>query len=216
MYVLYGGNVTRSLLVEMVLAEGELAYDLRNVDTEAGEHRAPEFLKINPAGWVPALVTPDGEVLYETPAINLHLAEIHGLEQLVPPAGDPQRGQFLCGLFYITGEIEPAMKRYYYAHRFSDGLAQAPVVKARAIEHLRDCLTVIDRRLTAKGPFHLGDRFSLVDLTMTYWARSIEEGHVLEGLDAVKACMARVAERPRLVPLFARLQRMMDGYFDTD
>jgi hypothetical protein len=31
-YVLYGGLFTRGLLVEMVLAEGDLAYELRAVD----------------------------------------------------------------------------------------------------------------------------------------------------------------------------------------
>ena len=80
MYILYGGPFTRAFIVEMVMAEGDIAYELRVVDIVEQEHRAPEFLAINPAGWVPALITPDGATLYETPAINLHLAERHGLD----------------------------------------------------------------------------------------------------------------------------------------
>ena len=73
MYILYGGRFTRALMVEMVMAEGGIPYELRNVDIVAHEHRRPEYLAVNPAGWVPALLTPEGETLYETPAINLYL-----------------------------------------------------------------------------------------------------------------------------------------------
>ena len=50
MYVLYGGSFTRAIIVEMVMAEGDIAYELRNVDTTRGEHRSAAFLAINPAG----------------------------------------------------------------------------------------------------------------------------------------------------------------------
>jgi len=85
-YVLYGGPFTRGLLVEMVLAEGGIAYLRRTVDIFEGEHRSPAYLAVNPAGWLPALITPEGETLVEAPAINLYLTERHGLAQLAPPA----------------------------------------------------------------------------------------------------------------------------------
>ena len=106
MYILYGGHFTRALITEMVMAEGGIPYELRNVDIVAQEHRRPEYLAINPAGWVPALVTPEGATLYETPAINLYLAERHGLTHLAPAPGDPDRGIFLSGLFSVTGDLE--------------------------------------------------------------------------------------------------------------
>ncbi|MGB5705646.1 MAG: glutathione S-transferase N-terminal domain-containing protein [Arenicellales bacterium] len=65
-YVLCGGEFTRTLITQMVMAEGGIDYELRQVDILRHEHKSSEFLSINPAGLIPALVTPEGDVLYET------------------------------------------------------------------------------------------------------------------------------------------------------
>jgi glutathione S-transferase len=78
-YILYGGPYTRAFIVEMVMAEGAIAHEVRVVDIVDQEHRSPDYLAINPAGRVPTLITPEGVALYETPAINLYLTERHGL-----------------------------------------------------------------------------------------------------------------------------------------
>ena len=79
MYVLYGGDFTRSTLVQWVLEEGKIDYELRKVDILNGEHRSAEFLAINPAGLVPVLITPDGDALHEVAALILYLADRHAL-----------------------------------------------------------------------------------------------------------------------------------------
>ncbi|UTV40691.1 hypothetical protein MYG64_33385 (plasmid) [Ensifer adhaerens] len=40
MYVLYGGDFTRAPLVQWVLEEGEIEYELRKIDILKGEHRS--------------------------------------------------------------------------------------------------------------------------------------------------------------------------------
>ncbi|MDG2481712.1 MAG: glutathione S-transferase N-terminal domain-containing protein, partial [Alphaproteobacteria bacterium] len=67
MYILYGGAFTRALTVEMVLAEADLPYELREIDMVKGEHCSEEYRAICPTGMIPALITPEGETLYETP-----------------------------------------------------------------------------------------------------------------------------------------------------
>jgi len=42
-----------------VLEEGGIEYELRKIDILKGEHRAPGFLAINPAGLVPVLIIPE-------------------------------------------------------------------------------------------------------------------------------------------------------------
>jgi len=198
MYVLYGGRYTRALMVEQLLLEGDIAYELRSVDIIKHEHRSRAFLAINPAGWVPALITPEGETLYETPAINLYLADHHGLVHLAPRVEEPQRGLFLSGLFYVHDELEPVMKRYFYPHRFVMREEDTPMVKHRALEAALERFAVIEQRLSAAGPYHLGERFSLVDLAMTYWAALIENLGVLDPYPAVKHCLALVTARPKI------------------
>ena len=206
MYRLYGGKPTRSLMVEMVMAEGDLDFELQFIDISRAEERSAEFLAINPAGWVPALMTPEGEILYETPAINLYLAERHGLTQLVPLPGDPLRAQFLCAHAYLTGELEPALKRYWYPETFGAGEIDAASIAATARRHILERLAIIDGRLQAQGPYHLGERYSLADLTLAYWAVSVDELEPEQRFAALARCCEAVRARPCLAPLFARLR----------
>ncbi|NNF80997.1 MAG: glutathione S-transferase family protein, partial [Rhizobiales bacterium] len=197
---------------EMVMAEADIAYQLRPVDIMKNEHRTPEFLNINPAGWVPALVTPEGEHLFETPAINLYLAERHELTHLAPAAGDPDRGMFLSGFFSLTGELEPAMKRVFYAHRYVVRPQDTAAAKQLALDAALERLQVIEERLGKAGPYYLGERFSLIDLTLTYWTGSFASQDLLEPFPATCACQALVRARPKLQAHFAQLDEMRVNY----
>jgi glutathione S-transferase len=210
MYVLYGGADTRALLVEMVMAEGDIAYELREVDIIGQQHRTPEYLAINPAGWVPALITPQGDTLYETPAINLYLAERHQLDQLAPRTDAPERGAFLSGLFYLTDELEPALKRYFYPHRYVMRTEDAGAMKALSRDSALERLGVVDQRLREGGPYHLGERYSLVDLTATYWAAHLDRAGALEPYPALRECMDLVMQRPKLRAGFDQLKALTD------
>ena len=84
MYIVYGGRFTRTICVQMVLEEGGIPYELRELDILRDEHRSAQFLAINPAGYIPAMITPEGQALHETAAIMLYLADRHGLRDLAP------------------------------------------------------------------------------------------------------------------------------------
>src|SRR5579885_782795 len=58
--------------VRIVLAEKSLSYELAQVDITKGEHRRPEFLRLNPYGRVPVLVDED-TVVYDSTIINEYL-----------------------------------------------------------------------------------------------------------------------------------------------
>ena len=65
---------TRSIRARWTLQELGVAFEAVTVDLLAGEHRGAAFLKINPAGKIPALI--DGDtVVTESVAIALYLAE---------------------------------------------------------------------------------------------------------------------------------------------
>ena len=211
MYVLYGGGVTRALGPQMVLEEGGIAYELRIVDETKGEHRTAAYLALNPAGYIPALVTPEGEVLHEAAGIMVYLAERHGLSELMPPAGDRRRGLLFCKLFYQTNDIQPAVRRFFKPEQYSAEPEQAEGIKRRAREVALDRWSVLDRFLGAHGPYHLGERFSLADLHMALWAAyGLERPDtVLDMFPAVRRCFDLTASRPNIGPLLSDLQKAM-------
>lgn len=203
MYVLYGGGVTRAVGPQMVLEEAGLPYELRVVDIHAGDHRKPEFLAVNPAGYVPALVTPEGEVLHEAAAIMVYLADRHGLDELMPPPGEILRGRFYSHLFFHTSDIQPPSKRSFYPARYALDPADTERVRDAARAMARERWAVLDGFLKADGPYHLGERFSLLDLHMALWVNyglgSTRD--LADEFPAVGDCFARVMARPKSAAL---------------
>ncbi|MEI2417491.1 glutathione S-transferase N-terminal domain-containing protein [Orrella sp. JC864] len=57
---LYAWRTTNGLRATIALAECGLPHRVIPIDVGAGAHKAPEYLRINPAGQIPAMVDPDG------------------------------------------------------------------------------------------------------------------------------------------------------------
>jgi glutathione S-transferase len=77
MLKLYGGERSRASIVQWYLEELNVPYEFILLDMQAGEHRQPEFLAINPIGKVPA-IQDDDFILWESGAILLYIAEKYG------------------------------------------------------------------------------------------------------------------------------------------
>jgi len=212
MYILYGGKFTRAMMVQMVMAEGEIEYELHEIDIFSQQEQTPEFLAINPAGFVPAMAKPDGEVLFETHAINLYLVDHHRLTRLAPMVDEPERGAFLSGLFFICDDFEPILKRYFYPQRFVLREEDAPEMRRQSLAHALERLQVIEQRMQQKGPYYLGERYSLVDLAASYWARDLDYDNNLESLPAIRRCLSLVRRRPAIAGLF-ELMDALDGEY---
>lgn len=217
MYVLYGGRFTRATGPQMVLDEAGVEYDIRYIDIVTGEHRKPEFLAVNPAGYIPALVTPEGDVLHEAAAIMLYLADRHPSCNLVPALNTPERGVFYSKFFFLTNDVQPSMKRYYYPDRFSSDPADAPRIKSQAFEMAMERWGVVERHLAAHGPYHLGDKISIADFYMAVWAAfGFDDSYnLLEDHPAVRACYDRVRERPLIKPLLLEIEGAIEGYIEA-
>ncbi|UVO54620.1 maleylacetoacetate isomerase [Sphingomonas sp. SUN039] len=71
--------------VRIVLNLKGLAYERRNYALRDGEQRAPAYLKLNPAGFVPALEA-DGIVLGQSLAIIDYLDTVAPEPRMIPPA----------------------------------------------------------------------------------------------------------------------------------
>jgi glutathione S-transferase len=101
---LYGTPQTRTFRPLWMLEELGIPYELVRTDFANGDTHAPEFLKINPNGHVPALV--DGDLaLFESMAINLYLAEKHGKGTLWPDS-EADRARAVQWSFWVMTECE--------------------------------------------------------------------------------------------------------------
>ncbi len=214
MYILYWSKLSIGSAVLMVLEELELEYEIREVDTIMGQHRKPEYLAINPAGWIPSLITPEGLILHEAPGIMLTLADRHGRPGLVPEIDDPLRGLFYARYFFLVNDIHPVMKRYYYPHRYSTDPADTPRIKAQSLITARDRWRVLDDALKDNGPYLLGERLSVADIYMAFLAGSGFEPpeHLLDEFPAVRRCYDLVKARPRLTAQLDEVEGQMRDF----
>ncbi|MBI2381821.1 MAG: glutathione S-transferase family protein [Gammaproteobacteria bacterium] len=194
---LYGNYGTASLAPHMLLEELGLAYEFRRVDTEQGEQRSAEYLKLNPNGRVPTLV--DGEaVLYEAAAICLHLADKCPESGLLPAVGTTARGQAYKWLIFLTNTLQPALIAYFYPERFSTDPAHASAIKTQAELTALNLYRQVDADLAQAGPYLLGEAPCVADfylLMLVRWGRWFATPPVTV-LPAVARLVTLMSERP--------------------
>ena len=188
--VLFHCPNSRSSGTLVLLEELGAPYELRVLNMQAGEHRQPAYLGINPMGKVPAFL--HGDVLVtEQVAVYLYLADLFPGAGLTPPIGDRRRGPYLRWMAFYAGCFEPAlvdraMKRDPGPH------AMSPYGTFDSV------MSALTGQLRA-GPFMLGEEFSAADVL---WGSALgwttRFGLVAETPE-IKAYIGRVAERPAAV-----------------
>ena len=118
-YTLWGEPDSGSFMIEAALAEAEQPVELVDLDLTKDEQRGDRYLQINPAGKIPALRFPDGELMTQSAAILLALDEAHPAAGLMPPPASPDRRSALRWLIYVAAEIYPLVEMSDYPHRFA-------------------------------------------------------------------------------------------------
>ena len=209
----YPGNA--SLTPHMLLEELGVPYELKLVDRAKDEHKAPDYLLLNPNGLIPVLTEPpapgqagDDLVLYETAAICLHLVDMHPQAGLAPALGTPERAQFYKWLVWLTNTLQATLIHYFYSERLVDdgNVAGATQVKAHAEAKIGAMLDQLDAELARHGqPWLLGERFSVVDLyalMLCRWTRGFTRP--ARGLPQLGPYLQRVSARPAVQRAFAQ------------
>ena len=104
--VLYHHPYTRAANVVWMLEEVGVPYQLKYLDLQAGEHKRPEIIALNPMGKVPILQD-DKATVTESAAIGLYLADRYALGKLAPALDNPDRGTYLRWSVFAPSVIEP-------------------------------------------------------------------------------------------------------------
>jgi glutathione S-transferase len=174
MTTLYYSPSTASLVVHWLLIELGVPHTLHKLDFDKREHKAPEYLAINPAGVVPTLVL-DGQVLTEAAAIVLHLADLHPQAGLAPAVGTPERGAYYRWMFFMANTLQPAYRAWFYPTEPA-GEANVDAAKAQARQRIEAAWQQVADHLQAHGPYLLGPRLSAADFMLTMlmrWSRNM-------------------------------------------
>ena len=187
MLELYHCPRTRSTGVRILLEELGAPYELRVLNRQAGENRAPAYLAINPLGKVPAIVH-DGAVVTEQVAIFIYLADLFPAAGLAPAVSDKLRGPYLRWLAFYAADFEPAIVDRHLG-RDSGPTAMSPY---------GDYDTVVSTLAAqlAPGPYLLGERFTAADIlwgTAIGWTTQFK---LLPERPEFTAYMQRVLGRP--------------------
>ncbi len=95
-----------SLSPHIVAAEAGIALDLEAVDLKTHTTKAgQDYYAVNPKGYVPALMTDDGALLTQGPAIVQYLADLKPASGLLVPVGDFKRYKSVEWLTFTNSEI---------------------------------------------------------------------------------------------------------------
>ena len=201
-YKLYYAPRSAAVGVRALLETIGAPYELSEVDIYSEEPRDPEFLRINPNGWVPALVY-DGGAMYEAAAITVFLCDRHPQAGLAPTPEDPLRGAFLQWLVYMAGTLQPAYQMFYYSFRFAAREEDYASVRSRATTRLAEIWQVLDDAL-APGPWLLGERYSACDIYLYMLSTWLADEHTpISAFPNAARCVDRVAARPEVARAFS-------------
>jgi glutathione S-transferase len=178
-----------SLASHIVLQESGLPFEVEAVDLKTKVTASgADFTKINPKGYVPALLLESGELLTEGPAIMQYVADQVPAKHLAPLADAMSRYRLQSWLTFIGTELHKNFTPFFNPAAGSDW-------KASAMSNLERRLTYVAQHIDDRQ-FLLGDEFSIGDaylFTVLGWAKHIDLD--LGKWPALSAYQARVGAR---------------------
>lgn len=156
----HSGGLSCSVATHIALEEAGAPYKAVRLDLGAGEQRTPEFLKINPKGRVPVLVTEHG-VITETVALLLYVAQMFPAAKLAPtePFALAQLQAFNA---YLASTVHVAHAHKLRGARWSDDAAAIESMKAKVARNMTDCAVIIENDYL-KSPWVMGQHFTVAD-----------------------------------------------------
>jgi glutathione S-transferase len=197
---LYEFGPTRSIRVRWTLQELGVDFEPIRVNLVAGEHRHPEFLKINPAGKIPVLV--DGDlVLTESVAIVLYLADKYSNKGLIP-TDLKERAQVNRWLLFAATELEQPLWRISRHTALYPEEQRSPGDVILASQEFKAMASVLEEHMQRRQ-FVVGDSVTVADFVAAYTLDWGNENQLLDDCPQLLAYMKRMYARPNAPPRIA-------------
>lgn len=170
MITVYGAEGSGSTPVEATLTLLGIPYRVVEAVTWVETAAQDRVAEVNPLRQVPAIVLPSGEIMTESAAILIHLADLHPAARLAPLPSDPQRAQFLRWMLYVSSAIYSLFWIKGDPARLSLREGDGPALVARVHDRIADCWRMMDEQI-APGRYILGEEMTVLDLYVTVISR---------------------------------------------
>jgi glutathione S-transferase len=177
---LYHSPGSRSDRVKALLDLMKVPYKIVQIDLENEDNKKPAYLAIHPLGKVPALQHGD-QVLIESGAIMLYLADQFPAAKMAPPAQSPERGRYYEWFMLALATVEPAAMAAF----------QNPA-NAEAQASFRNLVKLIDKRLGT--PFAMGAQMTAVDVLIHGMLDFLASAGMLDEYPRAKAYYERLKD----------------------
>lgn len=197
MLTFYYAAHTCALATHIALEEVRADYSAIRIDFAVNQQRSADYLKINPKGRVPALVTDRG-VLTETPAMLVFVAQSFAAAKLAPfddPFAFAQAQAFnsyLCSTLHVAHAHR--MRGYRWVD--ADDAHSIAAMQRKVPEAVTACYELVERDML-KGPWVMGERYTICDpylFTLAQWleADGVDPARIPRVVDHRR----RMSERP--------------------
>ena len=179
-------------------------YEAHRLDFSKNEQRDDKYLKMNPKGRVPALMTDQG-MITENPAILAFIAQSFP-EANLAPINDPfQFARVQAFNSYMASTVHVAHAHRYRGYRWvdADDTHSIEAMKAKTPSTVGDCMELIEHTMI-EGPWVMGEIYTVCDMylfTICNWL----EGH---GIDIER--FPKIAEHFQLMSEDAVVKRVKE------
>jgi len=211
-FIIYGASGSGSVPIEAALGLLKLPYRVEEHSPWESQEQESKLRIINPLVQVPALSVPSGQLMTESAAILIWLADSYPEGRLAPTLSDPARAEFIRWMTFVSSAIYAL---YWIADNPSRVLEQSDgheEIRSRLFERIARCWAFMGDQLQ---PDHylLGQELSVLDLyvaTASRWSPGRRRFN--EVAPSLADAVRRVDADPRLASLWSERYPFVQGW----
>lgn len=169
MLKLYYAPGTCALAIHIALEQAGAEYETVRVNFAEKEENSPEYLRLNPKGRVPTLVTSRG-ILTETPAILQFVCQTYPDAGLAPLDDIFEMARMNAFNSYLCSTVHVAHAHRLRGNRWADDPLAIAAMQKKVPQSVGESFALIEREFD--GPWVLGERYSICDIylfTLAQW-----------------------------------------------
>lgn len=202
MLKLYFSPGSCSQAAHIALEEAGAVYEAERIDFSKQQQRSADFLRLNPKGRVPALVTHKG-VLTESLAILAYIGQSFPGSAVGTPSDPFEFARIQAFNSYLSSTVHVAHAHKWRGSRWADDPAAVEAMKLKVSANMSDCFDLIENTMFT-GPWVMGETYSIADpylFTFTSWLEG--DGVDPKRFPKVHSHSQRMAGRPAVKKVLA-------------